>query len=300
MTPSLVILAAGIGSRYGGIKQLDGFGPTGQKIIDYTVYDAMRAGFGKIIFVIRHEIKEDFHREVLSHWEGKGDFRVVFQELGALPEGYMLPEGRVKPWGTAHATWMAEKEIQEPFAIANADDFYGYQSLRKMADYLKGLDNSEHGACLIGYEVGKTLTEFGSVSRGVCQADQNGYLTEVIERTKITRNGDGRIFFEEDDERTYIADDTMVSMNLIGFSVRVFEEIAHGFDAVYQGAKENPKREYYVPSVLNSLVEKGVNAPVIPTDDQWFGVTYVEDKSWVREQFQRLHKAGQYPDLLWG
>ncbi len=298
MKPSLVVLAAGIGSRYGGIKQLDGFGPNGEKIIDYTVYDALKVGFGKIIFVIREDIQKDFEHSILAKWKDKGEFYTAFQELDRLPDGYQVPEGRIKPWGTAHATWMAEDLVKEPFAIVNADDFYGYGSLKAAHDHLIQMDTENHGACLVGYEIGNTLTDSGSVSRGLCESDNEGFLTEIIERTKISRNGEGNIYFEEDGTRTYIQSDTLVSMNLMGFSPKVFEEIALGFKEIYKLAATNPKVEYYIPTVLNSLIQKGIKAPVIPTRDQWFGVTYLEDKDWVMEQFRTLHANKVYPSNL--
>ncbi len=299
MDPSLVILAAGIGSRYGGIKQLDGFGPHGERIIDYTVYDAIKAGYGKIIFVIRKEIEDDFNQLILEKWKNKAEVRVVHQELDSLPPGYIVPDGRVRPWGTAHATWMAEKEISEPFAIVNADDFYGFQSLKEAADHLRSIESDEHGACIVAYEISKTLTEFGSVSRGVCQSSQQGFLTEIIERTKVFRNGDGKIYFEENKQNTCLDPGTLVSMNLMGFSPKVFEVIRSGFDEIYQQANDNPKIEYYIPSVLNQLIHLGVKVPVIPTKDHWFGVTYLEDKTWVQQQFDNLHKENLYPGNLW-
>ncbi len=300
MKPSLVILAAGIGSRYGGIKQLDGFGPHGERIIDYTVFDAIQAGYGKIIFIIRKEIEEDFNELIITRWKDKVDLHVVFQELDSLPKGYSLPPSRVKPWGTAHAVWMTEGIVQEPFAIVNADDFYGRESLKGAADYLKSLNPEDLGACLVGYQVKNTLTDFGTVSRGICEADENGMLTEIIERTKISREAGGKIYFEEEDEKTYIEEDTLVSMNLMGFSPRVFDQIREGFDAVYKESLTNPKKEYYIPTVLNEWIKSGVKVPVISTKDQWFGVTYKEDKPWVKEQFKKLHDSSQYPVDLWG
>lgn len=298
MKPSLVILAAGIGSRYGGIKQLDGFGPDEEKIIDYTVYDAIKAGYGKIIFVIRKAIEEDFKKAILDHWIDKADIRIVFQELDSLPKGYEVPEGREKPWGTAHAVWMSEDEVNEPFAIVNADDFYGRNSLATAKSELEKMNPDQHAACLVGYRLKNTLSSSGSVSRGVCEADKNGFLTGITERTKIQKEGD-LIFFEENGEKTELAEETLVSMNLMGFSPKVFEEIRNGFDPVYKKGHENVKVEYGIPTVLNSLIHKGVKVPVIPTRDQWFGVTYSEDKSWVRDQLNKLHNEGVYPDNLW-
>ncbi|MDH5609069.1 MAG: sugar phosphate nucleotidyltransferase [Cyclobacteriaceae bacterium] len=298
MKPSLVLLAAGMGSRYGGIKQLDSFGPSGERIIDYTLYDALRAGYEKIIFIIRRDIEADFREVILSKWEGKAEFHLVFQELDAIPDGYSVPEGRTKPWGTAHAVWMTREVVKEPFAIVNADDFYGYGSLKAAFDYLSTLSADQPGACLIGYELDKTITDSGSVSRGICESDSQGFLTGVTERTQIARDNEG-IYFEEEGQRTRLEPKTIVSMNLMGFTPHVFDEIANGFDAIYQSALKNPKAEYYIPSVLNTWVKSGVKAPLIPTNEIWFGVTYAEDKPWVASQFNELHQNKRYPDNLW-
>lgn len=297
MKPSLVVLAAGIGSRYGGIKQLDGFGPNQERIIDYTVYDAIQSGFGKVVFVIRKAIDEQFRELIFDRWKDKIDLRLVYQELDSIPAPLIVPEGRVKPWGTAHAVWMAESEINEPFAIVNADDFYGRQSLKVAADYLAPLDASAPSACMIGYLLKNTLTDAGSVSRGVCEADAEGTLLTITERTKIARNEEG-IFFEESEKQYRLPEDTMVSMNLIGFTPTVFETIAEGFDAVYQAGLKNLKQEYFIPTILNQWIQEGVKVPLLRTEDQWFGVTYAEDKPWVREQLSDLHKKGIYPDGL--
>jgi NDP-sugar pyrophosphorylase family protein len=248
--------------------------------------------------VIRKAIEKDFNEAIVNRWKDKGDIRVVFQELDSLPEGLEVPEGRVKPWGTAHAVWMAEKEVNEPFAIVNADDFYGYGSLKAACDYLQNVSNDQHGACLVGYEISNTLTDHGSVSRGVCESDEEGFLTGIVERTKITQEN-GRIHFEEDGQKTALDPNIIVSMNLMGFSPKVFESIAEGFGTVYEQSFNNLKVEYYVPTVLNDLIEKGLKAPLIPTKDQWFGVTYSEDKPWVKEQLAALHQSGAYPADLW-
>lgn len=298
MQPTLVILAAGIGSRYGGIKQLDGFGPFGERIIDYTVYDAIKAGYGKIVFVIRKAIEKDFNEAILRKWEGKAQIEVVFQELDSLPKGYELPKGREKPWGTAHAVWMTEKVVNEPFAIVNADDFYGRTSLEVACHYLKSVDNTQQAGCLVGYQLDNTLTDNGSVSRGICGSNNHGNLTEIVERTKIYKE-EGTIYYEEQGEKFTLSPQTLVSMNLMGFSSKVFEVIAEGFDTIYQQSASNLKVEYYIPTVLNELIKLGVKAPVLPTTDQWFGVTYSEDKAWVKEQLAALHMTGVYPSDLW-
>ena len=299
MKPSLVILAAGLGSRYGGIKQLDGFGPNGEKIIDYTVFDALEVGFGKIIFVIRKEIDSEFRKGILDKWKGRGDFDVVYQSLDALPKSYRVPEGRVKPWGTAHAVWMAAPIIDGPFGIVNADDFYGKNSLKTLAIHLESLKNNELSGCIVGYELEKTITDNGSVSRGVCEVDADHQLQVISERTSISRDSNGKIYYQEAGILVHLDSKAIVSMNLIGFTSLVFQEIEKGFDAIFQSRKTNLKSEYYIPLVLTSLIKQGIKIPVLETDDQWFGVTYSEDKAWVKSQLRRLVADGIYPsDLL--
>jgi NDP-sugar pyrophosphorylase family protein len=298
MKPSLVILAAGLGSRYGGIKQLDGFGPNGERIIDYTVHDALEAGFGKIIFVIRKEIETEFRAAILDKWQGKGDFEVVYQTLDAIPKSYTVPEGRVKPWGTAHAVWMAAPVINEPFGIVNADDFYGKNSLKSLATHLESLNDHELTGCMVGYELEKTITDNGTVSRGVCEIDEQQYLKEITERTAIARGADGNIYYEEKGKRVQLNRQATVSMNLMGFTSSIFKEIAAGFDATYQASKTNLKAEYYIPLVLSSLIEQGIEIPVLRTDNHWFGVTYSEDKTWVKSQLKQLVADRVYPDNL--
>ena len=298
MKPSLVILAAGLGSRYGGIKQLDGFGPNGERIIDYTVFDALEAGFGKIIFVIRKEIDAEFREAILDKWQGRGDFEVVYQSLDAIPKSYTVPEDRVKPWGTAHAVWMAAPVINEPFGIVNADDFYGKNSLKTLATHLESLDNNELIGCMVGYELEKTITDNGTVSRGVCEIDADQQLKVITERTAISRDADGKIYYQEEGVRVHLDSQTIVSMNLIGFTSLVFKEISKGFDAIFQTSKTNLKVEYYIPLVLSSLIEQGIEIPVLGTDDHWFGVTYSEDKVWVKSQLKQLVADQIYPNDL--
>ncbi|NQW28196.1 MAG: nucleotidyltransferase [Flammeovirgaceae bacterium] len=298
MKPSLVVLAAGLGSRYGGIKQLDGFGPNGERIIDYTIYDAIKVGFGKIIFVIREQIASEFKEAILDKWKDQVDFRIVFQELNSLPVGYELPAGRVKPWGTAHAVWMAENEVNEPFAIVNADDFYGRNSLGALAMHLSSLDDKKLLGCLVGYELARTVTENGSVSRGICTLDNRQSLTSVVERTHIVRNTDEKIYFDENGVQTFLPNETIVSMNLMGFTSQIFSEIAKGFEETYLAGKTDLKAEYYIPKVLSRLIAKGIQVPVLPTIDNWFGVTYTEDKAWVKKQLLQLVRQDQYPSNL--
>jgi NDP-sugar pyrophosphorylase family protein len=298
MKPTLVVLAAGIGSRYGGIKQLDGFGPNQERIIDYTIFDAIEVGYDKIVFVIRKAIEDPFRELIVERWQGQIDIRLVFQELDSLPAGYTVPHGREKPWGTAHAVWMAEKEVNEPFAIVNADDFYGRHSLKVAYDFLQQVDPLEMSACMVGYLLKNTITDAGHVSRGVCEANDQNHLTSITERTKIVK-GENGIFFEEEGIQYALPEETIVSMNLMGFSPKVFATIAEGFDAVYQDGLTNLKKEYYIPSVLNEWIIKDVKVPLLKTVDQWFGVTYAADKPWVTEQLALLHEAKVYPPNLW-
>ncbi len=298
MKPSLVVLAAGMGSRYGGIKQLDKFGPSGEKIIDYTIYDALQIGFSKIIFVIRKEIEEDFNLQILDKWKDRGELKVVYQELDSLPEGYSVPQGRMKPWGTAHAVWMAENEVTEPFAIVNSDDFYGRNSLQAAFDHLSGVDATKDAACLVGYKLNNTLTDHGTVNRGVCNVNSKGELTGIKECINIAKEV-GKVYYPENGEKNYLEPETLVSMNLLGFSPTVFSRIRNGFDDVYRQADENLKVEYGIPTVMSDMLESGVKIPVIPTADNWYGVTYSEDKKWVQEQFTRLHNLEIYPKNLW-
>lgn len=295
--PSLVILAAGMGSRYGGIKQFSAFGPHDHLIIDYTIYDAIEVGFGKIIFVIRKEIEPAFNESVFNKWKDKVDLRVVFQELDSLPDQYRVPEDRTKPWGTAHAAWMAEEEINEPYAIANADDFYGREAIQKTCDQLNTMPTSKNNAFIVGYELENTLSPNGSVSRGLCKVHKDGYLTEIEELKSIEKKDDQIIAQVNGVERQLRSND-LISMNLMGFTPSVFKAIREGFDRFYKTITPGSTAEYYLANVLTILINEGVNISVIPTESQWFGVTYSEDKEWVNRKLAELHKSGVYPDGL--
>ncbi|MEX0724215.1 MAG: sugar phosphate nucleotidyltransferase [Gracilimonas sp.] len=295
--PSLVILAAGMGSRYGGTKQFSTFGPHDHLIIDYTVYDAIQVGFEKIVFVIRKEIEPDFNESVFNKWKDKVDLRVVFQELDSLPDSYEMPEGRTKPWGTAHAVWMAEDEINEPFTMANADDFYGRSAIQKACDQLNRMDDSSNSAFIVGYELGNTLSPHGSVSRGLCKVDESGNLIEIEELKSIEAKGE-KIIAQKDREERVLRSDDLISMNLMGFTPDVFKTIRKGFDQFYKKLAPGSNAEFYLANVLTKLLKEGAEVSVIPTDSKWFGVTYSEDKTWVNEQLQQLHESGAYPDEL--
>ena len=298
--PTLLVLAAGMGSRYGSLKQMDGVGPNGEAIIDYSVYDAIRAGFGKVVFVIRHsfeaDFKEVFNAERFGH---KIEVEYVFQELDYLPEGFTLPEGRVKPWGTNHAVMMAAKAINEPFAVINADDFYGRTAYATIGDYLKGLADSEGRYCMVGYQVSKTLSENGTVSRGVCTVDEEGNLRGMVERTQIERV-DGTIVFHDGGADEPLAEDTPVSMNLFGFTPDYFRHSEAYFKEFLPANIDNLKAEFFIPLMVNKVINEGTaTMRVLKTTSDWFGVTYKEDKPMLMAKIEELIAAGEYPRNLW-
>lgn len=299
--PTLVVLAAGMGSRYGGLKQLDGLGPSGETIMDYSIFDAIRAGFGKVVFIIRHSFEEEFKQKVLSKYEGKIALEVVYQELTNLPEGFTLPEGREKPWGTNHAVMMAAGVVNEPFAVINADDFYGRDSFAVLGVKLRELEGRQNEYCMVGYRVGNTLSESGSVARGVCQVDEaNRRLTGVVERTAIERNAEGAICFtDENGQVQVIEENTPVSMNMWGFTPDYFAYSERNFTEFLRQSEGNLKAEYFIPLVVNQLIEsKEASCEVLDTTSRWFGVTYAADRPEVVAKLQALVDAGEYPTPL--
>lgn len=302
--PTLLVLAAGMGSRYGALKQMDGVGPNNEAIIDYSIYDAIRAGFGKVVFVIRHSFADDFTAIFnKERFGGKIEVEVVYQELDYLPEGFTLPEGREKPWGTNHALLMAKNVIKEPFAVINADDFYGADAYKVIGEYLSQLGGSSNHYCMVGYEVNKTLSENGTVSRGVCSIDENGFLTSIVERTKIERNGEGTIVFHDLGEDEALEENTPVSMNLFGFTPDYFAYSEEYFkDFLADPANQaNLKAEFFIPLMVNELVGKGTSKlKVLSTTADWFGVTYQADKPQLVAKIEELIEAGVYPRNLWG
>ena len=300
MTPTLFVLAAGMGSRYGGLKQLDGLGPNGETIMDYSIFDAVRAGFGKIVFVIRHSFEKDFLETVVSKFKDAVPVEIVFQEINALPEGFSPHEERVKPWGTNHAVLMGKPVIKEPFAVINADDYYGAESFKILANFLKSIDGKKNEYCMVGYHVGNTLSESGSVSRGVCTVDKNGNLTTVVERTKI-ENIAGKIQFEDEHGgMQFLENDTPVSMNMWGFSPDYFDYSEAFFKEFLTENANDLKAEFYIPTVVNSLIRsKKVTVKVLNTSSKWFGITYAEDKAQVVMQVNSLVRQGIYPEKLW-
>ena len=298
--PTLLVLAAGMGSRYGSLKQMDGVGPNGEAIIDYSIYDAIRAGFGKVVFVIRHsfakEFAEMFNRE---RFGGRIEVEYVYQELDCLPEGFSVPEGRQKPWGTNHAVMMAAGVIREPFAVVNADDFYGREGFEVIGRYLASLEGSRNEYCMVGYEVSKTLSENGTVSRGVCEVDSEGCLAGMVERTKIERV-DGTIVFHEGDEDTPLAENTPVSMNLFGFTPDYFEYSDSYFRQFLMENGADIKAEFSIPLMVNKLIgDSTARMRVLNTASQWFGVTYKEDRPQLVSKIEALIADGVYPRNLW-
>lgn len=303
--PVLVVMAAGMGSRYGGLKQIDPVGAHGQLIIDYSIYDARRAGFETVVFIIKHEIEDMFKEAIGDRLSKVIDVRYAYQELNDLPEGYAVPEGRAKPWGTAHAALAARDIIDGPFAIINADDYYGPQAFKTIYDYLsQHPDTPEHYEyAMVGYLLGNTVTEHGHVARGVCVEDENNYLVTVTERTRIEKDGENARFTEDDGNTwTALSGSTIVSMNMWGLTKSFMDEAWAGFPAFLDKAiAENPmKGEYFLPSVISSLIQSGkARSKVLKSEDKWYGVTYQADKPVVVAAIAEKTAAGVYPDNLW-
>lgn len=301
MKPTLFVLAAGMGSRYGGLKQLDGLGPSGETIMDYSIYDAERGGFGKVVFVIRRSFEEDFRKKILSKYENVIPVEVVFQDLDSLPEGFKLNPKREKPWGTNHAVLMGKDVIKEPFAVINADDYYGRESFKIIADYLTTLNGKKDNYCMVGYRLGNTLSESGSVARGICSKDENEYLKTVVERTYIIRDKDGIVKYKDEEENLVpVSDQVPVSMNMWGFTPEYFRYSEEYFIDFLKKNEDNIKAEFFIPLLVNDLVNKGkVKVKVLDTPSKWFGVTYAQDRPGVVNKFKELVDKGEYPSPLW-
>ena len=300
MKPTLFVLAAGMGSRYGGLKQLDGLGPNGETIMDYSVFDAKRAGFGKVVFVIRKSFEEDFRTIVLKKYEGVIDTEVVFQDITDVPEGFTYNPERTKPWGTNHAVLMGRGVILEPFAVINADDFYGKDAFEVMAEFLRGVVGKQNEYCMVGYRVGNTLSESGSVSRGVCVVDEKGNLTNVVERTSIERKGDDIIYIDENGNEVAISENTPVSMNMWGFTPDYFDYSLEDFKKFLTEYGQELKSEFFIPLVVNNLIVAGkATCKVLDSSAKWFGVTYAEDRPEVVAKIQALIEGGVYPAKLY-
>lgn len=298
MKPTLLILAAGMGSRYGGLKQMDALGPNNETIIDFSVFDAINAGFGKVVFIIRESFAEPFKARFEPILKGKIETEYVFQELHKLPAGFTVPEGREKPWGTGHAILMAKDVIREPFAIINADDFYGKIAYSQVADFMNDSSNpNEYG--MVGYYLRNTLSDFGTVSRGVCSTDAQGNMVNIIERTKIGKE-EGKIFFYEESDKTELTGNEPVSMNFWAFKPSYFDYLEEGFVKFLQERGRELKSEYYFNAVVDKLIkEKRVTTKVINTEAPWFGVTYQEDRPIVQNKIKDLISQGEYPASLW-
>lgn len=295
--PILVVLAAGMGSRYGGLKQVDPVGPSGEAILDYSVFDAVRGGFGKVVFVIRHDFEAEFKEKVGSRYEGLIPVEYAYQDITDLPLPWTVPEGRTKPWGTAHAVRAARNAVDAPFAVINADDFYGRDAFAKMGEYLSSASSMQFA--MVGYRLDLTLSENGSVARGICKVSQDGVLEGVTEMTKLVRAGDVAQNMEDPENPVKVALDERVSMNLWGFTKELFDELESRFPAWLKenGAKE--KSEWYIPFVVDELIKEGkASCRVLPTESSWFGVTYREDKPFVTAEIQKLVSSGEYPENL--
>ena len=300
MKPTLFVLAAGMGSRYGGLKQLDGLGPSGETIMDYSIYDAIRAGFGKIVFVIRKDFEQDFRDKVLSKYEGHIPTELVFQAKTDLPEGFTCPEERIKPWGTNHAVLMGKDVIREPFCVINADDFYGRDAFAVMGKHLAELpEGSENDYSMVGFRVSNTLSENGAVARGVCSKDADENLTTVVERTEIMRVDGPVCYKDEEGKWVAIEDNTPVSMNMWGFTPDYFKYSEESFVNFLQQNIDKPKAEFFIPLVVNELITTGrANVKVLDTTAVWFGVTYAADRQDTVDKIQALVDAGEYPSRL--
>ncbi|MBA2562235.1 MAG: nucleotidyltransferase [Chitinophagaceae bacterium] len=298
MQPTLLILAAGMASRYGSMKQIEGFGPGGETIMDYSIYDAKKAGFDKVVFIIRKDFAENFKEIFEPKLNGKIETMYAYQDLDDNTEGFTIPADRKKPWGTAHAVLSAKECVNEPFAVINADDFYGRDAFEKAVKFLTG-EVSQDKYSIIGYELPKTLSENGTVSRGVCDVDANGNLIAISERTKIFKEGD-KIIYEDESGKHEVSQDSKVSMNFWCFDLSVFSYIQELFHQFLSENITKPKAEFFIPIVGDAFIkEKGGTIKVIPTSSQWFGITYKEDAPGVRQMIKQLVEEGEYPEVLW-
>ncbi len=302
MKPTLLILAAGIGSRYGSLKQIDKLGPSGERIIDYSVFDAKRAGFGKVVFVIRKDIEKEFNEVFIENLSRYIEIDYVFQELDDLPPGLVCPDDRIKPWGTCHAVMVAAPKIKEPFAVINADDFYGYEAFEEVADFLEHVaSNDSHDYCMVGYKLRNTLSEHGLVSRGVCETDSENHLIRITEQTSIGKNNGGIYFRDRDGNDVFLDEDTIISMNCWGFTPSFFPVAAKMFEAFVIKNIRNPKAEFYIPLVIDDIVKnKTGTVRVLDCNAKWFGVTYQEDKPMVISNLREYAEKGLYPSPIWG
>lgn len=302
--PILIIMAAGMGSRYGGLKQIDPVDEYGNIIMDFSIYDAVKAGFEKVVFIIKKEIEQDFKEKIGNRLEKRIEVEYVYQDIANLPEGYEVPEGRVKPWGTAHAVLSCLPVVDSPFAVINADDYYGKSAFQAIFEQLSHIaDDEMYHYTMVGYELYKTLTDYGHVARGVCALDESSMLQEIVERTRIEKHGD-RAEYTEDDGKSWTAlpENTIVSMNLWGFTPSIIKELEKGFSSFLDdNLDSNPlKCEYFLPFVVDRMLREGqADVKVLRSADNWYGVTYKEDKERVVEAIRAFKEAGLYPECLW-
>jgi len=300
---TLVIMAAGMGSRYGGLKQIEPVGPKGEIIMEYSIYDAIKAGFSKVVFIIKKEIEDTFREVIGKKIEGFVDVEYVYQRLENIPQGFSVPEGRTKPWGTGHAVMCAKNAVKTPFAVINADDFYGANTYKLLNNFLSSNQDVEdkYKYCMVGFVIENTLTENGHVARGVCNVDMDGNLIDIHERTKIMKFGDETKYTEDEKNWITIPKASIVSMNTWGFNQSIFKELEEGFPTFLEMNKDKIlKAEYFLPSVIDNLIRTGnTDVKVLPTTDKWYGVTYKEDKPIVKKSIGEMVLAKQYPQLLW-
>ena len=300
MKTTLLIMAAGLGSRYGGNKQIDHIGPHGEILLEYSIYDAMAAGFDKVVFVIKRSMADTFRELIGDKIAKKVEVEYAYQEYDSLPDGFVPPEGRTKPYGTVHAVLVAKDLIHEPFAVINADDFYGAEAYQTIGDYLSQLGDSKNRYCMVAYDLNRTLSDNGTVSRGVCGVDADGNLTSMVERTQIERMPDGRILFHDGGADEELAEDTPVSMNLFGFTPDFFAYSKEYFKTWLAENRENLKSEFYIPTMVNKLIGEGAaSLRVLRSAAQWHGVTYKEDKPALMASIEKMIAEGKYPRNLW-
>jgi dTDP-glucose pyrophosphorylase len=296
--PALLVLAAGIGSRYGGLKQMDQVGPCGEAIMDYSIYDAIRAGIEKIVFVIREEMYKDFHEVIGSRLERRVMIDYAFQELSMIPEGFVCPPDRKKPWGTGHAILIAREKIDEPFIVINADDFYGAGSYDTIARFLENSSDNEYA--MVGFKLENTLSDYGQVARGVCKTDQDSYLESIVELTNIEKDNQKIFYTGQGGKRIPLSGNEDVSMNIWGFHPNVFDFLRESFSRFLHQESSNPKSEHYIPTLIHELLEaKKATVKVLHSTDSWFGVTYREDKPMVVNKIRELINQGVYPESLY-
>jgi len=300
MKPTLVVLAAGMGSRYGGVKQMDGFGPNEQWLLEYSVYDAIKAGFGKVVFILREAIVDDFENYFEPRLPSNIKREYVLQELSNIPEDFNLPSQREKPWGTGHAVLVTKEVVKEPFAVINADDFYGRDAFKQLADFLGTVNNDKFEFGMVGYRLKNTLSEHGSVSRGICNVNDDGLLNEVEEHTKIQKQPNGVITNVGTGSQKELHAEAIVSMNCWAFTSSLFSKLNEQFSNFLQQRGNEEKSEFYIPYAVQELKDEGLaNITVMTSDDIWFGVTYADDKNTVEQQLALMHEQGIYPDDLW-